>query len=130
MEEKPHTLQKSERLNSKSLIDSLFKGGNKSFPCFPLRVVYKWIDTQEGRSDASILISVPKKCFKRAVKRNRVKRQLREAYRKHKHLLLDKLAGKNKQVIIAFIWLDDKLHPTKELDAKVKKLLQFITDSV
>lgn len=130
MEDQPHTLQKSERLNSKLLIDSLFKGGNKSFPSFPLRVVYKWIDTQEERPDASILVSVSKKYFKSAVKRNRVKRQVREAYRKHKFLLLDKLAGKNKQVIIAFIWLDNKLHPTDEVDAKVKKLLQFITDSV
>ncbi|MCE2616762.1 MAG: ribonuclease P protein component [Phocaeicola sp.] len=130
MEEKPYTLQKSERLNSKLLMDSLFMGGSKSFPSFPLRVVYKWIDTQEGRSDASILISVSKKYFKRAVKRNRVKRQVREAYRKHKHLLLDKLAEKDKQIIIAFIWLDDKLHSTKEVDAKVERLLQFIADSV
>ena len=61
---------------------------------------------EEDMAAASILISVPKKRFKRAVKRNLVKRQVREAYRKNKHLLLDALASRNKRLIIAFIcWI-------------------------
>ena len=35
-----YTLGKKERLNSKTLIERLFSGGSKSFPAFPLRVVY------------------------------------------------------------------------------------------
>ena len=89
MEERKYTLTKSERLCSKTLIERLFAGGNSSFPAFPLRVVYMWLEPSEGTSDVSILISVPKKRFKRAVKRNAGKRQVREGYRRNKYLLLD-----------------------------------------
>ncbi len=106
-----YTLGKKERLNSKTLIERLFSGGSKSFPAFPLRVVYMSVEpVEEDMAAASILISVPKKRFKRAVKRNLVKRQVREAYRKNKHLLLDALASRNKRLIIAFIWLDNHIH--------------------
>ena len=77
-----YTLGKKERLSSKILIERLFSGGSKSFPAFPLRVVYMPVEPSEQDAAASILISVPKKRFKRAVKRNLVKRQVREAYRK------------------------------------------------
>ena len=59
----------------------MFEGGvSKSFSIFPIRVVY--MPVEQGEVPASILISVSKRRFKRAVKRNRVKRQIREAYRK------------------------------------------------
>ena len=78
-----NTLRKAERLYSKIVIEKMFAGGaSRSFSVFPLRAVYMSVDRQEV--PASILISVPKKRFKRAVKRNRVKRQIREAYRKNK----------------------------------------------
>ena len=60
MEERRYTLDKSERLCSKKLIERLFGGGNKSFPAFPLRVVYMPLAPEENTADASILISVPK----------------------------------------------------------------------
>ena len=66
----------------------MFEGGvSKSFSIFPIRVVY--MPVEQGEAPASILISVSKRRFKRAVKRNRVKRQIREAYRKNKYLLVD-----------------------------------------
>lgn len=68
-----YTLGKKERLSSKILIERLFSGGSKSFPAFPLRVVYMPVEPSEQDAAASILISVPKKRFKRAVKRNLVK---------------------------------------------------------
>ncbi len=83
---------------------------------------------EEDMAAASILISVPKKRFKRAVKRNLVKRQVREAYRKNKHLLLDALASRNKRLIIAFIWLDNHIHSSAEAEEKVKKLLFHIVE--
>ena len=131
-----YTLGKKERLNSKTLIERLFSGGSKSFPAFPLRVVYMSVEPVEEdmaaasktEAQASILISVPKKRFKRAVKRNLVKRQVREAYRKNKHLLLDALASRNKRLIIAFIWLDNHIHSSAEVEEKVKKLLFHIVE--
>ena len=131
-----YTLGKKERLNSKTLIERLFSGGSKSFPAFPLRVVYMSVEpVEEDMAAASILISVPKKRFKRAVKRNLVKRQVREAYRKNKHLLLDALASRNKRLIIAFIWLDNHIHSSAEVEetavsysgkAGMKKILSYL----
>ena len=78
-----NTLHKSERLDKKKVIDKMFSGGARSFSVFPLRVVY--LPVEELEAPVSILVSVSKRRFKRAVKRNRVKRQIREAYRKNKH---------------------------------------------
>ena len=132
MEERRYTLDKSERLCSKKLIERLFGGGNKSFPAFPLRVVYMPLAPEENTADASILISVPKKRFKHAVKRNQVKRQVREAYRHNKHILLDALKAQETptSIILAFIWLDNKIHSTEEVAYKVKKLLMHIAEEM
>ena len=132
MEERRYTFNKNERLCSKKLIERLFAGGNKSFPTFPLRVVYMPLAPEENTADASILISVPKKRFKHAVKRNHVKRQIREAYRVNKHILLDALQAKETptKMILAFIWLDNKIHSTEEVGYKVKKLLVHIAENI
>ena len=132
MEERRYTLDKSERLCSKKLIERLFGGRNKSFPAFPLRVVYMPLAPEENTADASILISVPKKRFKHAVKRNQVKRQVREAYRHNKHILLDALKAQvtPTSIILAFIWLDNKIHSTEEVAYKVKKLLKHIAEEM
>ena len=126
-EAEKQTLRKAERLNSRILIERLFSGGGKSFPAFPLRIVYMPIEG-DNLPVASILISVPKKRFKRAVKRNRVKRQIREAYRKYRHILTDTLTTSGKKAIIAFIWLDNDLHSSNEIDAKIKKLLTLTAE--
>lgn len=132
MEEKRYTLTKSERLCSKTMIERLFAGGNSSFPAYPLRVVYMWLPHTEGTADVSILISVPKKRFKRAVKRNLVKRQVREAYRRNKYILIDALKSREegKRLVLAFIWLDNQIHSSEEVERKVKKLLVHIMESM
>lgn len=121
------TLPKVERLNSRILIEKLFTGGSKSLPAFPLRIVYMPVEG-ENLPIATILISVPKKRFKRAVKRNRVKRQVREAYRKNKQILLEPLKNSGKKVALAFIWLDNELHDSTDVEAKVIKLLQLTAE--
>lgn len=124
------TLSKAERLYKRSIIGQLFESGSKSMSAFPLRVVYMPTEKTEGSPDVSILVSVPKRHFKHAVKRNRVKRQVREAYRLNKHILLQALADKPHGIAIAFIWLDKELHSTKEVAYKVKNLLGRIADKV
>ncbi len=80
------TFKKEERLHEKKLIGTLFKEG-KSFYKFPFKVVY--FKMEEAKAyPAKVLISVSKHNFKRAVDRNRIKRLIREAYRKNKFLLL------------------------------------------
>lgn len=124
-----YRLRKEERLNSRILIEKLFTGGSKSLPVFPLRIVYMFVEGEHLPS-VSLLISVPKKRFKRAVKRNRIKRQIREAYRKNKQILTERLNESQKKMAIAFIWLDNELHSTQEIEAKVRKLLQLLSERV
>ena len=126
------TFKKEERVCSKTLIDKLFNGGKShSLAAFPLRVVYMEQPSEEGKPQAQVLISVPKRCFKRAVKRNRVKRQIREAYRQQKHILLDALEEKPTcMVVLAFIWLDAQLYSSEEVYKKVGNLLTRIREKV
>lgn len=124
-----YTLCKAERLNSKILIGKMFEGGvSKSFSIFPIRVVYMPVD--QGDASAAILISVSKRRFKRAVERNRVKRQIREAYRKNKHLLVDELQRREQRLAIAFIYLTDELIATSELEEKMKIALSRISEKI
>lgn len=126
-----HTLSKEERICSRLLIEKLFNSGkSRSMSAFPLRAVYMPIEERDDKQPAEqFLISVPKKHFKRAVKRNRVKRQVREAYRKHKGILLQSFEDKQDQgVAIAFIWMDDKLYSSDEVEKRVIQLLTRIKE--
>ncbi|MFD2248656.1 ribonuclease P protein component [Pontibacter ruber] len=80
-----YTFSKEERLCSKRLISQLFSKGS-SFNLYPLRFVYYTPqDLLPGQTQ--LLISVSKRYYKRASDRNRLKRQIREAYRLNKQLL-------------------------------------------
>ena len=130
MEEKGYTLNKDERLCSKKLIERLFAGGNRSFPTFPLRVVYMPLSPEENSAEASILISVPKKRFHDAVDRNRVKRQLREAYRKHKHALTAQMAERGQGLLIAFVYVSDQIESTAYIEKRMVRLLGKIGETL
>ena len=122
------TFNKKERVVSKKLIESLFeKGDSHSLAAFPLRVVYLQRERPQGEMPVQILISVPKKRFKHAVDRNRVKRQVRESYRYNKQAVWD-ITPEDKQLLIAFIWLSDRHYPTDEVQKRVVTLLQKIAN--
>ena len=75
----PRRYTRAERLKSRKRIEALFRSG-KSFNAFPLKVFYHW----EGDGPALVGFGAPKRNFKRAVDRNRIKRLLREAWRLQK----------------------------------------------
>lgn len=118
-----HTLPKSERLCSKKALDELFGGGHQSVASFPLRAVF--MATEEA--GARILVSVSKRFFKRAVHRNRIKRQLREAYRLQKELLI---LPDEKGLNIAFLWTNNEILPTEIVMQKMHKVLLRINDTL
>ncbi len=121
-----HTFRKRERLCSKKRIEALFSAGNRSLAAYPLRAVYVMED--KGSVPAQVLISVPKRIFKRAVDRNRMKRLIREAYRLNKHILWKALDGQH--MILSFLWIGDQMATYATVQAKVQNLLQRISDEI
>lgn len=132
-EEHKNTLCKEERLHGRDAVEKLFKdAGSRSMVAFPVRVVYVLASPQADTCvNTRMLVSVPKRQFKRAVKRNRVKRQVREAYRKHKHGLIEAVSRIGEQHLsLAFVWLDSKLYDTSVVEKKVEKLLLRIEEKL
>ena len=122
----PATFQKEERIVSKKLIDELFEGGHsQSLAAFPLRVIYLKKEHQEGQPPVQVLISVSKRHFHHAVDRNRVKRQIREAYRRQKNQLTEHILP-DQMLAVAFIWLSNQLLPSAQIDNRMKNLLERI----
>src|SRR5690625_1299072 len=74
---------KSEKLKKRADIGMLFEKG-KSFKAFHVKLVYYPLPDIPNHQAG---FSVPRRNFKNAVDRNRLKRQLRESYRLNKHLL-------------------------------------------
>ena len=123
---KRYFLSKQERLSWKRYIDRLFAEG-QSFIAFPLRVVFLAVEEEE-LPPASMLVSVPKKRFKRAVKRNAIKRQVREAYRVRKHDLLDHIDLNQKKLLVAFLYVDNEIHPFSQIEKGMNKAINLLRE--
>ncbi len=111
------TFHKSERLCSKVQIEKLFQEG-KVIKQYPLQVIYRI--NHDTPAWPQLLITVPKKRFKRANKRNRVKRLIRESYRLQKHLFF---SGQEK-LHIGIIYLSSDLPDFDFLQKKLNLALQ------
>ena len=110
------TLPKSERLASKRIIKELFDKGSSLY-LYPFRLLYLTGETPVSLPE--VLFTVPKRHFKKAVIRNRLKRRIREAYRLHKASLFHHPDKKN----LAFVGI---LYIAKEemaFDIIEKKLI-------
>ncbi len=128
----PATLNKRERMVSRRLMDRLFGGGkSRSMSSFPLRVVYTTIERGSHDAPVQVLVSVSKRHFKRAVKRNRVKRQIREAYRNNKSIAYHALTPTpDRALALAFIWQADRLYDTAEVYAAMQALLTRLAEKL
>ena len=120
-----NTFKKSERLCSRILMDHLFQGDNRTASSYPIRAVFLPVE-EAVQKGVSILISVPKKRFHDAVDRNRVKRQIREAYRKNKHALVEQVAQSGKGLLVAFIYVSAEIEKTEYVEKRVVRLLDKI----
>ena len=118
-----NTFCKSERLCNKNLFEELLHS-DFSFVKFPFRVLVKKSSLQ-GEFPARIGISVSKKKFKRAVKRNRLKRLTREAYRIHKPELY-KEAQARETLDILFIYIDNTVLEYNKIEKAIQSAIQKI----
>lgn len=128
MTNRKYTLSKEERLSWKRYIDLLFSKG-QSFVAFPLRVVYLTVESTP-LPPASILISIPKKKFRRAVKRNLLKRLVRESYRQHKYEIVDPMEENGKQMLIAFLYIHKEVCSYETMEKAMLKALDVLKSKV
>ena len=112
------TLGKEEKLKSRKQIERLFLEG-ESVKEFPLRLKFLKTD-YELKFPFQVTFSVPKRNMKLAVDRIRVKRLLREVYRKNKHILLN---NNSENYVVMFIYTDKKEWKYEELEMKMISIL-------
>lgn len=102
------TLKKRERLSSKGAVEALLKSGKYGVSGV-LKYVYR---RNNGLPYSRMMVSVPKKLFRRAVKRNLLKRRIREAYRLNKGLVLP---GETGGTDILFIYRSKEISTQAEI---------------
>ena len=118
-----HTLGRNERLRGKRTISDLFGNGSVFFVA-PYKVFWTKIPDIDGMP-SRFAISVPKRRFKRAVKRNLMKRRTREVFRINKQIL-NNIVESGQQIQLMLIYASDRLIPVTELDTAMKKILKCI----
>ena len=123
---KPFSLSKLERLKSKKDIYTLFLTG-KAFFVFPFKIYFLLKDADGTEYPSKFGASVPKKIFKHAVDRNRLKRLMREIFRTNKLELNELLVAQQKRMDIMMVYthkeilLFHELMPAVELSIKKLK---------
>jgi len=115
---------KAERLCSRKAIEQLFSDG-RSFAKYPLRLV--WLPTEvdpTAKFPVQVAMSVPKKKFKKAVSRNRIRRLMREAYRVNKHRLYRELQVGEEQYAIMLIYTAVEELPLNQIEDSIQNIIR------
>lgn len=118
-----YTFKKEERLCNKRFIEALF-GRGSSFILYPFRISFLKTDTH---ADAlvQVIISVPKKKYKRAVDRNLLKRRMREAYRMNKKAgIYEFLSSRNGCLLLSVHYIGKELLDYTTIDRKMRQALE------
>ncbi len=117
-----NNLPKEQRLYKKKDIQMLFEKG-KGFNFYPFRVVvYKHLSDNEQPPLPRFLVSVSKKRFHHAVKRNKIKRLVREAWRKNKSELIVKCDKQKITFDLALVYTATIILSYEEIEKKIKQL--------
>lgn len=118
--------KKEEKLCSKKAIEKLFAEGD-AFLSYPIKVVFT--ETQLPSSfPVQAGFTVSKKNFKRAVKRNRIKRLMREAYRLKKHLLYEQL--QDRQIAIFFVFIGKEIPAYAKINKAMDKAVSILLKKI
>jgi len=118
-------LPKYERICKDNDIQALF-GKGLGVSVYPYRVVYLFRHDDDRRVTVRLLVSVSKKRFHHAFKRNRVKRLIREAWRRNKAPLYEICQRDNISLDVALVYTATVIHSYEEMLAKTKKAAKEI----
>ena len=119
---------KKQKLCSETVIKEMFSNG-KSFTTSAVRLVWKEDNNQDEVAVKSIIV-VPKKKIRLAVKRNIIRRRMKEAYRLHKIELENMLKGKKLQLSIAMIYQKENILSYKTMEEEIKLILERLIKEI
>ena len=114
-------LPKKERLCGKKAIETLLAKGRHG-SVGPIRYIHR---ADNGEEFSRILISVPKKLFKRAVKRNLLKRRIRESWRRLKHNLVAAEHGMD----ILFIYSTKEVMTYQDIYTHIESVISKLNEN-
>jgi ribonuclease P protein component len=119
---------KKQKLCSETVIKEMFSSG-KSFKTSALRLVWKVSNNEDEVTIQSIIV-VPKKKIRLAVKRNIIRRRMKEAYRLHKMEFENILKDNDLQLSIAMIYQKEKILPYKTMEEEIKLILERLSKEI
>jgi len=122
------SFHKEERISGRKVFEDLTKNGH-SFFAHPFRII--WMKAEETQEfPAKIAFGVPKRNFKSAVKRNRIKRLLREAYRLHKQDFYSSLELKSVKIVVMCIYTGKEVPGFAETEGKIILSLRRLLNAI
>lgn len=119
---------KEYKLCSKILIDKLFQEG-KRYRNFPFSIAYLQGDF-EFSAPFQILISVPKRQFKKAHDRNYIKRCIREILRKNKELITNHQQTDNNKIVFSVVYNFNQVITFVEMEQKLVQALKMLSSKL
>lgn len=120
-----NSFPKEQRLSGRRAIDGLFSGGAGGF-VYPLRYVFS--AEKSGEPGVAVLVSVSKKYHKRAVRRNLLKRRMREAFRTQSNALRAAAAERGVRVNIALLYSTKDIVEFQKIGDAVGKILAQVSE--
>jgi ribonuclease P protein component len=112
---------KKQRLSLKKDIDNLLEKGEVLF-IYPFKVYYR---VENGEIINRSMFSVPKKNFKRAVKRNLIRRRIKEAYRLNNNMLKEEI-----KMDILFVYISKEINEFDQINSRMQEVLVKLNRSV
>jgi ribonuclease P protein component len=126
MRQKTASFTKGERLCGVKTVSRLFAEG-KTLTLPSLRIIYSIMPVDNALQPVRVLISVPKRYFRKAVDRNLVRRRIKEAYRKNKTPLINALSESGKRLDLAIIWTDAVIRQYADTERSVTEMVQKLS---
>lgn len=121
-----HGLPRAERLRGNKILGRLFTDGQSGF-VFPFRYYWQAVPVEDEDYSVAMLVSVPKKMFKRAVKRNLFKRRTREAFRQEKTNAVERCAAAGLRLSVAFVYSSKEEVEFGKIRSSVRRILSEVS---
>ncbi|MBK9290149.1 MAG: ribonuclease P protein component [Bacteroidetes bacterium] len=120
-------LPRAHILRGRSAVMQLFGNGN-SFAVPPVRVVYRWHDEQAD-VPVQVMFTISKRSFRKASHRNRIRRLMREAWRRHSNRVWELAQKRQKNLHVALIYSRQDMPAYAALESKIIQAIHRLTRS-